>query len=156
MLPIEIRLSGNQTKGTYSNIIVGLNIQKLNIIIPNPETKELKRRVRDIIEPGRNLGHVDGKKRIVPVTDTHLMRLGEIEGNEEQEAYQDKNLIPAAEEERDVRKPAAIRSLQTQVPESERRLTAVDVGGMGMNNERWKAEANRDPKSSVCEDCNRI
>lgn len=24
-----------------------------------PETKELKRRVRDIIEPGRNLGHVD-------------------------------------------------------------------------------------------------
>jgi selT/selW/selH-like putative selenoprotein len=30
-----------------------------------PETKELKRRVRDVIEPGRNLGHVDrdhGKK----------------------------------------------------------------------------------------------
>ena len=25
------------------------------------ETKELKRRVRDIIEPGRDLGHVDGK-----------------------------------------------------------------------------------------------
>ncbi|CAN8097512.1 unnamed protein product [Discula destructiva] len=24
-----------------------------------PETKELKRRVRDVIEPGRNLGHVD-------------------------------------------------------------------------------------------------
>jgi len=28
-----------------------------------PETKELKRRVRDIIEPGRDLGHVDGNKR---------------------------------------------------------------------------------------------
>ncbi|KAN0114757.1 Rdx family domain containing protein [Hyaloscypha variabilis] len=27
-----------------------------------PETKELKRRVRDIIDPNRNLGHVDGKK----------------------------------------------------------------------------------------------
>ncbi|CVL08014.1 hypothetical protein LB506_002864 [Fusarium annulatum] len=30
-----------------------------------PETKELKRRVRDVIEPGRDLGHVDrdhGKK----------------------------------------------------------------------------------------------
>lgn len=26
------------------------------------EVKELKRRVRDIIEPGRNLGHVDGKQ----------------------------------------------------------------------------------------------
>lgn len=24
-----------------------------------PETKELKRRVRDVVEPGRNLGHVD-------------------------------------------------------------------------------------------------
>jgi hypothetical protein len=24
-----------------------------------PETKELKRRVRDVIQPGRNLGHVD-------------------------------------------------------------------------------------------------
>lgn len=24
-----------------------------------PETKELKRRVRDVIEPDRNLGHVD-------------------------------------------------------------------------------------------------
>jgi len=31
-----------------------------------PETKELKRRVRDVIEPGRNLGHVDrdyGRKK---------------------------------------------------------------------------------------------
>ena len=31
-----------------------------------PETKELKRRVRDVIEPDRNLGHVDrdyGKKK---------------------------------------------------------------------------------------------
>ncbi|KAG4436354.1 hypothetical protein IFR05_008175 [Cadophora sp. M221] len=27
-----------------------------------PETKELKRRVRDIIDPKRDLGHVDGKK----------------------------------------------------------------------------------------------
>jgi len=29
-----------------------------------PETKELKRRVRDIIDPSRDLGHVDGKKTI--------------------------------------------------------------------------------------------
>ncbi|TVY21910.1 hypothetical protein LARI1_G000361 [Lachnellula arida] len=28
-----------------------------------PETKELKRRVRDIIDPSRNLGHVDGHKK---------------------------------------------------------------------------------------------
>lgn len=33
-----------------------------------PETKELKRRVRDVIEPGRDLGHVDrhgGKQKTV-------------------------------------------------------------------------------------------
>jgi hypothetical protein len=28
-----------------------------------PETKELKRRVRDVIEPGRDLGHVDRDHR---------------------------------------------------------------------------------------------
>ncbi|RDA82516.1 hypothetical protein CP532_1661 [Ophiocordyceps camponoti-leonardi (nom. inval.)] len=28
-----------------------------------PETKELKRRLRDVVEPGRNLGHVDGHRR---------------------------------------------------------------------------------------------
>ncbi|KAG6016198.1 hypothetical protein E4U54_002041 [Claviceps lovelessii] len=27
-----------------------------------PEVKELKRRVRDVVDPGRHLGHVDGKK----------------------------------------------------------------------------------------------
>ncbi|MBE3044644.1 hypothetical protein IMZ48_19205 [Candidatus Bathyarchaeota archaeon] len=29
-----------------------------------PEVKELKRRVRDVVEPGRDLGHVDGKKAV--------------------------------------------------------------------------------------------
>ncbi|KAH8155645.1 uncharacterized protein LAJ45_00655 [Morchella importuna] len=28
-----------------------------------PETKELKKRVRDVIDPSRDLGHVDGKKK---------------------------------------------------------------------------------------------
>ncbi|MCJ1303681.1 hypothetical protein MMC08_006491 [Hypocenomyce scalaris] len=31
-----------------------------------PETKELKKRVRDLIDPSRDLGHVDGKKKSVP------------------------------------------------------------------------------------------
>ncbi|KFY73387.1 hypothetical protein V499_06523 [Pseudogymnoascus sp. VKM F-103] len=30
-----------------------------------PETKEIKRRVRDIIDPNRDLGHVDGKKKAI-------------------------------------------------------------------------------------------
>lgn len=32
---------------------------------PYLETKEIKRRVRDIIDPNRDLGHVDGKKKPV-------------------------------------------------------------------------------------------
>ncbi|KAG4025743.1 hypothetical protein MFRU_051g00080 [Monilinia fructicola] len=33
-----------------------------------PETKELKKRLRNIIDPARDLGHVDGKKSIKPST----------------------------------------------------------------------------------------
>jgi len=32
------------------------------LLILRTETKELKRRVRDVIDPKRDLGHVDGKK----------------------------------------------------------------------------------------------
>ncbi|KAI0902279.1 Rdx family-domain-containing protein [Annulohypoxylon nitens] len=35
-----------------------------------PETKELKRRVRDVIEPGRNLGHVDKDYGTAPAPTT--------------------------------------------------------------------------------------
>lgn len=34
-----------------------------------PETKELKRRVRDVIEPGRDLGHVDRHGKAEPKVD---------------------------------------------------------------------------------------
>ncbi|KFZ10035.1 hypothetical protein V502_08362 [Pseudogymnoascus sp. VKM F-4520 (FW-2644)] len=33
-----------------------------------PETREIKRRVRDIIDPNRDLGHVDGRKKAVAST----------------------------------------------------------------------------------------
>ncbi|KAI5845194.1 Rdx family-domain-containing protein [Morchella snyderi] len=35
-----------------------------------PETKELKKRVRDVIDPSRDLGHVDGRKK--PSTETTI------------------------------------------------------------------------------------
>lgn len=35
-----------------------------------PETKELKRRVRDVIEPGRDLGHVDRHRSAHPESKT--------------------------------------------------------------------------------------
>ncbi|KAF3901601.1 hypothetical protein ABW21_db0204314 [Orbilia brochopaga] len=40
-----------------------------------PETKELKKKVRDIIDPQRDLGHVDGKKSVKdanPATDSTM------------------------------------------------------------------------------------
>ncbi|TVY44139.1 Guanine nucleotide-binding protein subunit gamma [Lachnellula subtilissima] len=42
-----------------------------------PETKELKRRVRDIIDPSRNLGHVDGhkSKSVIPPTSSHSFHM---------------------------------------------------------------------------------
>lgn len=45
-----------------------------------PETKELKRRVRDVIEPGRDLGHVDGHKA---VTDKKVGEKEDAEGKSE-------------------------------------------------------------------------
>ena len=45
-----------------------------------PETKELKRRVRDVIEPGRDLGHVD--------RDYHAGKGGEKEQKEKKEQQQ--------------------------------------------------------------------
>ena len=33
------------------------------------ETKELKKQIRDLIQPDRDLGHVDGKKKSVPRTE---------------------------------------------------------------------------------------
>ena len=36
---------------------------KVLLIWIHVETKELKKRLRDVVEPGRDLGHVDGKRK---------------------------------------------------------------------------------------------
>ena len=38
--------------------------------LPVLEVKELKRRVRDVVEPGRDLGHVDKKKTATNTSDS--------------------------------------------------------------------------------------
>ncbi|MCJ1374720.1 hypothetical protein MMC20_005952 [Loxospora ochrophaea] len=48
-----------------------------------PETKILKQRVRDVIEPGRHLGHVDGKR------ETDAAEEGKKEGRAEAVAVED-------------------------------------------------------------------
>lgn len=46
------------------------------------ETKELKRRVRDIIEPGRDLGHVDGKKTVMNTRSGLVSEQENLDGNQ--------------------------------------------------------------------------
>lgn len=48
-----------------------------------PETKELKRRVRDVIEPGRDLGHVDrDHRRPAAATETKTVAEGDAKKEE--------------------------------------------------------------------------
>lgn len=59
-----------------------------------PETKELKRRLRDIIEPGRNLGHVDkdygvSKEKVVEVEKGKVGDQGEGGGEAGKEKCED-------------------------------------------------------------------
>lgn len=63
-----------------------------------PETKELKRRVRDVIEPGRDLGHVD-RNHARPNTTTspnatgtsnELAKAGTTEAQQQQQPQKDK------------------------------------------------------------------
>jgi len=53
-----------------------------------PETKELKRRVRDIIEPGRDLGHIDGKKgkEGLPAKENPAMKYNAVEADKNKPA----------------------------------------------------------------------
>lgn len=65
-----------------------------------PETKELKRRVRDVIEPGRNLGHVDRDYSTKPAA-TQEPAAGEdateMAGESQEQQQQQQQEDPAAE-----------------------------------------------------------
>ncbi|KAL7920492.1 Rdx family domain-containing protein [Trichoderma austrokoningii] len=66
-----------------------------------PETKELKRRVRDVIEPGRDLGHVDrdhrrpGAAAAAATADTEPIKTAVVEANAKREEVEKKQ-EPAA------------------------------------------------------------
>ena len=113
------------------------------------ETKELKRRVRDIIEPGRDLGHVDGKKKSAVVQtkpeSTHVSQ------PPNGEAMLD---VEQGEEFTGKRPPAVHRVMQQ---EGKRKFTPMDLDqknsmseGLGESGEQIK----RNPDGTVCEDCN--
>ncbi|KAI5813065.1 Rdx family-domain-containing protein [Pyronema omphalodes] len=50
-----------------------------------PETKVLKQKVRDVVDPGRGLGHVDGKKEAVKAGESKVEEQGngEMDGKKE-------------------------------------------------------------------------
>lgn len=73
-----------------------LPTQRVHALSPGPivtplansvdkETKELKRRLRDVIDPGRDLGHVDGKKTATSSEKVEIAKAGRLPEQEQQE-----------------------------------------------------------------------
>jgi predicted Rdx family selenoprotein len=135
------------------SVTASLDVRKLNIAISNTETKELKRRVRDIIDPGRNLGHVDVKKS-VPATEADISEHERKEANGEHDAFKDNNPISKTLDEQDIRRPRAISDVQNPGQEQERKFTPQDVDERDMNKDGLKAGVKRNPDGSICQDCN--
>jgi hypothetical protein len=101
------------------------------------------------------LGHVDGKKKSVPVPsiEADIMEKGGHAANEDQDAFKGKSRIQESEEERDKRRPHPISNLQAQGQESKRVITPIDERGIEINNEGLKAEVKQNPDGSICEGC---
>lgn len=83
-----------------------------------PETKELKRRVRDIIDPKRDLGHVDVKKSTPSNPESSIQQSSEPSSQE-----------PTPQNTTGINTPIprAINRLQAAVSSNERKFTPMDV-----------------------------
>lgn len=120
------------------------------------ETKELKRRVRDVIDPGRDLGHVDGKKKSVASTteSSNFSTTGretpqtEYSENQTETTKRPESVHGDTEAPTDGPRPQALKPSGTQ---EERKFTPMDVdtaptvGPDGLK---------RNPDGTICEDCN--
>ncbi|PBP24375.1 guanine nucleotide-binding protein gamma subunit [Diplocarpon rosae] len=82
-----------------------------------PETKELKRRVRDIIDPKRDLGHVDGNKS-TPKPETTVPPIAETSSSQVPTPQAKATNAPI---------PSAINRLQATGTTNERKFTPMDV-----------------------------
>jgi len=102
-----------------------------------PETKELKKRVRDIIDPGRDLGHVDGKKKSNITAESPA---GDDKAGGQTEAGNTDYTS----------RLGAISLLKGH--EGERKFTPMDVDTSAVK-EETPAEVKRNPDGSICEDC---
>lgn len=93
------------------------------------ETKELKRRVRDVIDPKRDLGHVDGKKstRPFPFLDPQLRTAGTLT-SAPSTAQPTSTTLPAPAAQPTDSPPAMPRAVpHCQGPDGTRKFTPMDV-----------------------------
>lgn len=125
------------------------------------ETKELKKRVRDIIDPGRDLGHVDGKKKSVAAPssvateDTESVFSNQASSTAASTIHGDEDSQPS-----EGPRPKAITRLTGgdggSVTRGERKFTPMDVdiaearGRVSEQDDGIK----RNDDGSICEDCN--
>jgi hypothetical protein len=120
------------------------------LIISNTETKELKKRVRDIIEPGRDLGHVDGKKKSIAgatLTEHQPPDSNEKEDNIDSEAQRQEK-----KGEDEVLRPGADSNTKVQGQESRRKFTPMDMDTIETRNESGETQV-KNTDGSLCEDC---
>lgn len=126
-----------------------------------PETKVLKQRVRNVIDPTRDLGHVDGKKKSVVVIqedDSPSNQASQAATPQEYESQGQDSGLQQEEQKQPARRPRAISNLQAAVGDGERKFTPMDVDGAEMAYERGEGEqreeqVKRNPDGSICEDC---
>ena len=103
-----------------------------------PETKVLKQLVRNIIDPSRDLGHVDGKKKIPTATPTVA--------NESR----DTSIVETA-----LAAPTSLADFIAQTDTAGGQQDAAKLGEKGGSKEveRGDREVVRDADGSICEDC---
>lgn len=101
------------------------------------ETKELKKRVRDIIDPTRDLGHVDGKKKSVPSSTDKAVEAEQGGGKSEPEETREREGEAKGEAMGEAKGEAKGEAMEEAKGE-------VEV----------KGEIKRNPDGSICEECN--
>lgn len=116
----------------------------------NTETKELKRRLRDIIEPGRDLGHVDDKKSVKSTTQEQ----GHQGSNENENPIKAQLQRKEINGEIDVSKSCAVGNIQVDSVESPRKYESTGADQVEARNEGREIEVEQRPDKSICEDCN--
>lgn len=121
---------------------------------PHIETKELKRRVRDIVDPDRDLGHVDGKKKSTSASGTEAARDASVQEPTQDLSDQGGESTDARDSKESEMRPLPVSRVSQRVKaeDGERKFTPMDLDVEEMVRESGDVKRNAD--GSICEDCN--